>query len=97
MDVSGHHDLAAALSGVFASQISSGKRYDLATFGRRAANATFFDPHATDKADQVIFGMDLTPLVRDESLDMVTFVDGYVERFRADVILRLKKQLARSG
>ena len=96
MDVSGHDDLAAALSRVFASQIASGKRYDLATFGRRTANATFFDPHATDKTDQVIFGMDLTPLIRDESLDMIVFVDGFIERFHADVTFQLGKQLGRS-
>jgi hypothetical protein len=34
-------NLAAALSGVFDSQISGGKRYDLAVQGRRLANATF--------------------------------------------------------
>ncbi|MEI9866262.1 MAG: hypothetical protein WDN00_17245 [Limisphaerales bacterium] len=39
MDVSGHDKLAARLNGVFASQIAGGKRYDLATLGRRSANA----------------------------------------------------------
>ena len=67
MDVSGHDNLAAALNGVFDSQIAGGKRYDLATLGRRAANATFFESHATDKANQLIFGMDLTPVVADEN------------------------------
>ena len=38
MDVSGRDNLAAALNGVFDSQIAGGKRYDLATLGRRAAN-----------------------------------------------------------
>ena len=61
MDVSGHDHLAAAMNGVFDSQIAGGKRYDLATLGRRAANATFFESHATDTATQLIFGMDLTP------------------------------------
>src|SRR6478609_10645704 len=54
MDVSGRDNLAAALNGVFDSQIAGGKRYDLATLGRRAANATFFDSHATDKATEII-------------------------------------------
>ena len=50
MDVSGRDNLAAAMNGVFDSQIAGGKRYDLATIGRRAANATFFESHATDQA-----------------------------------------------
>ena len=36
-----HPDRAAALAGVFESQIAGGKRYDLAMDGRRAANAVF--------------------------------------------------------
>ena len=86
MDVSGHDNLAAALNGVFDSQITGGKRYDLATYGRRSANATFFESHATDKANQVIFGMDLTPLTKDDpNLDVRDYVCGFIDRFRADV------------
>ncbi|HXR03797.1 MAG TPA: PIG-L family deacetylase, partial [Verrucomicrobiae bacterium] len=93
MDVSGHDNLAAALNGVFDSQIAGGKRYDLATLGRRAANATFFESHATDKSNQLIFGMDLTPAVADETKDIVEFVDGYIDRFHADVKTKLGKRL----
>jgi len=96
MDVSGQDNLAAALNGVFDSQISGGKRYDLATFGRRAANATFFDSHATDNASQLIFGMDLTPLVIDESLDIVDFACAYLDRFSSDVKAKLLKRLGKS-
>jgi LmbE family N-acetylglucosaminyl deacetylase len=42
MDVSGHENLAAALNGVFDSQIAGGKRYDLATLGRRARQRDVF-------------------------------------------------------
>ncbi len=94
MDVSGHDDLAAALNGVFKSQIAGGKRYDLATLGRRAANATFFESHATDLASQVIFGMDLTPVVTDDSKDIVEFVCGHIERFQADVRQKLAERLS---
>jgi LmbE family N-acetylglucosaminyl deacetylase len=94
MDVSGHDDLAAALNGVFKSQIAGGKRYDLATLGRRAANATFFESHATDLASQVIFGMDLTPVVADDSKDIVEFVCGHIERFQADVRQKLAERLS---
>ena len=93
MDVSGRDNLAAALNGVFDSQIAGGKRYDLATLGRRAANATFFESHATDAANQLIFGMDLTPLVANESLDIMDYVCGYIDRFKADVRQKLGEKL----
>ncbi|HEX3889315.1 MAG TPA: PIG-L family deacetylase, partial [Verrucomicrobiae bacterium] len=95
MDVSGRDNLAAALNGVFDSQIAGGKRYDLATLGRRAANATFFESHATDAATQMIFGMDLTPLVTDETLDIVEFVSGHIEKFSADVKMKLARRLGK--
>ena len=96
MDVSGHNDLADELNGVFTSQIDGGKRYDLATLGRRAANATFFNSHATDHSTQVIFGIDLTPIVADESKDILDFVCGHIERFHADVRQKLAKRLGRA-
>ncbi len=95
MDVSGRDNLAAALNGVFDSQIAGGKRYDLATLGRRAANATFFESHATDRANQLIFGMDLTPLVADETKDIVGFVSGFIDRFHADVKKKLSQRLGK--
>ena len=95
MDVSGHDNLAAALNGVFDSQIAGGKRYDLATLGRRAANATFFQSHATDRSNQLIFGMDLTPLVADEKQDVAGFVLSHVEKFAADVKSKLNQRLGK--
>ncbi len=93
MDVSGRDNLAAALNGVFDSQIAGGKRYDLATLGRRAANATFFDSHATDTATQLIFGLDLTPLVADESKDIAAYVCDLIDQFNADVRHKLSQRL----
>lgn len=93
MDVSGRENLSQALVGVFDSQISAGKRYDLAIPGRRAANATFLESHTGDKAAQVAFGMDLTPLVADESLDILGFTLWLVDEFRDDVRARLCKRL----
>ncbi len=95
MDVSGRDNLAAALNGVFDSQIAGGKRYDLATLGRRAANATFFESHASDRANQIIFGLDLTPVVADESKDIVDFVTGFIDRFNADVKNKLSQRLGK--
>lgn len=93
MDVSGRDNLAAALNGIFDSQIAGGKRYDLATLGRRAANATFFDSHTTDAATQLVFGIDLTPLVTDETKDIVGYVCDFIEQFNTDVRHKLGKQL----
>ncbi|MCX6847001.1 MAG: PIG-L family deacetylase [Verrucomicrobia bacterium] len=90
-DVGSGDKLAAALNGVFDSQIAGGKRYDLGVLGRRRANATFFESHAIDRADSIGFAMDLTPLVCDESLDVAEYVDGFICRFREDVFNKLKK------
>jgi LmbE family N-acetylglucosaminyl deacetylase len=95
MDVTGRDDLAIALNEVFHSQIAGGKRYDLATMGRRAANATFFQSHATDKAKQVIFGMDLTPLVADESKDIIEYAASLARTFENDVRDKLSRALGR--
>ena len=93
-DVSSNSSLAAALLGVFDSQISGGKRYDLATQGRRIATATYAESHETDTSSALIYAMDLTPLIRDVSLDINEYVQGYIKRFSDDVsekILRLSK------
>ena len=92
-NVAAHENLAAALNGVFDSQIAGGKRYDLATLGRRRANATYFDSHAADASDSVSFAMDLTPLVSDPLLDVVEYVLGFIHRFEADVRHRLTRRL----
>jgi hypothetical protein len=78
-------NLAAALSGVYDSQITGGKRYDTAAAGRRTAHATFFESHATDKADALSFAMDLTPLVEDEKLDVLDYTLGFLRRFENEV------------
>jgi LmbE family N-acetylglucosaminyl deacetylase len=94
-DVTGHDNLASALNGIFDSQIAGGKRYDRATLGRRAANATFFESHATDTTEQLLFAIDLTPLVQDDALDLIDYTTGFIRRFEADVRARLSKVLGR--
>jgi len=88
-DVSTHQGLQAALLGVFDSQVCGGKRYDLATMGRRRAHATYHASHEGDVTTGTNFAMDLTPLVADPSLDVVTYVLGFVERFAEDVRQRI--------
>ncbi len=91
LDVGRREDLSASLIGAYDSQVEGGKRYDLATIGRRRANASYFQSHETDKAEQLWFAMDLAPLVRDEKLDVGRFVLGYVDKFRASVEEKIRK------
>jgi LmbE family N-acetylglucosaminyl deacetylase len=87
---SARSNIAAALVGVFDSQVSGGKRYDLATAGRRLAHATYYASHGTDEESAINFAMDLTPLVEDPSLDVAAYVTGLIDSFRADVQKRVK-------
>jgi len=88
-DLSAHENLGAALVSVFDSQICGGKRYDLATMGRRRAHATYHASHGTDDAASLAYGMDLTPLVTDAGLDPWSYVSGYMDRFADEVKNRL--------
>jgi LmbE family N-acetylglucosaminyl deacetylase len=90
-DVQAHENLAMSLAGVFDSQISGGKRYDLATQGRRRANATYLASHAVDQTTAASFAVDLTPLVENENLDPAEFILEFIDRFRKDVAARLAK------
>jgi LmbE family N-acetylglucosaminyl deacetylase len=90
LPVSARSNIAAALVGVFDSQVSGGKRYDLATAGRRLAHATYYASHGTDEESALSFAMDLTPLVEDPSPPVADYVLAFIDRFRADVATRLK-------
>jgi LmbE family N-acetylglucosaminyl deacetylase len=92
-DASKHPNLAQALIEVFDSQIIGGKRYDLATIGRRYANATYFTAYHTDDSNQIIYAMDLTPLIVDDTLDIEAYVTSFIQRFKDDVSLKIKKML----
>jgi LmbE family N-acetylglucosaminyl deacetylase len=86
-----HENIAASLVGVFDSQIAGGKRYDLATLSRRRAHATYHQSHAVDTAQMINFGMDLTPLIENPSLDPAKWVLEFIERFAGDVEARIRK------
>ncbi len=95
-DTSTRENLQAALLGLFDSQISGGKRYDLATLGRRRAHATYLSSHATDATTGAVLGMDLTPLLLDDALDPAEVVRGHLQRFSNDVTDRLKRLQGRT-
>lgn len=92
LDVGAHPAVAAALVGVFDSQIAGGKRYDLASQGRRRANATYLASHGTDACESASIAMDLTPLLADDRLDPAAFVQAHLERFAAAVRQQLQSQ-----
>jgi len=90
-DLSAMENLQAALVGVFDSQISGGKRYDLASLARRKANATYFESHGVDIYTGLSFGMDLTPLILDDKLDPAGFIYELINQFSQDVLDRLSR------
>jgi LmbE family N-acetylglucosaminyl deacetylase len=90
LDTSRRPNLAAALLGVYDSQIAGGKRYDLAAAGRRLANATFFASHGVDETDGLTFGLDITALVN-SGLSPAGFIGGYIDKFKDEVSGRIER------
>jgi LmbE family N-acetylglucosaminyl deacetylase len=93
LPVSARPNVAAALVSVFDSQVSGGKRYDLATAGRRLAHATYYASHGTDEETALNFAMDLTPLLENPDLSIEQYVLGFIDRFRDDVRRRIGSAL----
>lgn len=89
-DVGARRNLTNALMGVYDSQISGGKRYDVATEGRKRANATYGDPLSTDETTHAEYAMDLMPLLQDLDLCPIAFVTSLIDGFRSEVQERLK-------
>jgi LmbE family N-acetylglucosaminyl deacetylase len=89
MDLSNHENLQFALLGVFDSQIAGGKRYDLASMGRRRANATYFESHGVDNTTGLSYAMDMTPLMNDANIKPAEFVQGFVQRLALDIQKRV--------
>ena len=91
LDAGGHDSLSAALMGVFDSQIAGGKRYDVATFGRRRANATYDQSHAVDTSEQITFALDMTPLIQDDTLSVSAFVADILRTYETEVFAALTR------
>ena len=77
--------------GVFDSQICGGKRYDLASLGRRRANGTYYAVHSNDVSNGMIFAIDLTPLIKDATEDIEAYAQEYIAWSASDVAGRLKR------
>jgi hypothetical protein len=59
--------------------------------GRRRAHATFFASHGVDDSDALSFGSDLTPLIKDDMLGPLTFINGLIKNFASEVEARVGK------
>ncbi len=90
-DLTAHENLQAALLGVYDSQIAGGKRYDLASMGRRRANATYYESHGIDVTLGLSYAMDLTPLIQDPEREISAFIQEHITRFAQDVKNRLER------
>ena len=88
-DLTDFENLQIALLGVYESQITGGKRYDLATMGRRLANATYFASHGLDRAQRLSFAMDLTPLIENDALVIDRYVLRFISQLYEDVRARI--------
>lgn len=93
LDVSGQEHLASALIGLYDSQIEATRRYDLATIGRRRSNATYLESHGEASAEQVIFAMDLKPLILAGQLDPASYLGELFNRARDRTLAKLAHQL----
>ncbi len=91
LDCGGHSNLSRCLSSIFDSQITGGKRYDLAAEGRRLANATFSASHACDTYTGLNYAMDLAPLIEDTSIDITEYIAGFIQRFEKTVRETIQK------
>lgn len=91
MDVSAHPNLASAMVALFDTQNSGSKRYDLASIGRRTANAIYHESHETGGASMLSFAMDLTPLMHDHKLDPADYAASIIAHFQNNVTDRIHK------
>lgn len=88
-DVGGRPSLSMSLMGLYDSQISGGKNYDKATFGRRQANATYNDAYAPDDTQLLELAMDMTPLIDDPELPLKDFLAKQIDNFKEEALKNL--------
>jgi len=91
LDVSSHTKLATKLLRAFDSQISGGKRYDLATIGRRVSNATFSQKNEIDQYKYITYAMDLTPLIKDKNLSISRYTQDLIDDFKKSIDKNFQK------
>ena len=89
-DVSQRPNLSCSFMGLYDSQISGGKSYHQASFGRRAANATYADAYAPDKAKLLELAMDLKPLLDNPQLAPADYLSKLIDEFKKEALASLR-------
>ncbi len=88
LNVSDKRNLASALMGVYDSQISGGKAYDLATTGRALANATYFADHEVDTMTHISFAVDMSALMSKDTNE-VDFINNLISNMQQEIQSRI--------
>ena len=68
------------------SQVSGGKAYDEAVLARQRANATFAHSHEIDSCSGCALAMDLRPLLDDETISPLDYLQQCIEEFSAGLL-----------
>ena len=84
-DVSKYYRLAGSLLHLYVSQLRT-KPYDDAFMARMRARATFREAHEADQMEAILYAIDMTPLIRQPTLDVVEFVQGFYDRAKEKAI-----------
>ena len=90
LEVDKYPELADEILKVFDSQIAGGKRYDLATIGRRLSHATYHASHSVDACSALTFAIDLTPCVTDE-IAIKDLIMDKINKFKSGVEEKLQE------
>lgn len=89
LNVSGDEHLAAALTGLYDTQIADGRRYDLGALARRRGNAVFDVSHDVQNKEAVDFALDITECCRPEGRllrELVRSVFSELEKEVEDIL-----------
>lgn len=86
-DVSGYETLASDLMSVFVTQ-NAVKRYDIAALARRRANATFCQSHEGDKAQSLIYALDMTEIAH--GTDVEAFAGRIFDDFKNSLHVKVR-------
>ena len=89
-DLSEHPNMIMSLGALFDSQIAGGKRYDIATEGRRRSNATNLSSHSVDTAQLMDYAIDMSELINSDKTP-AEFMLSYIDRFKSEVDDRLNR------
>jgi hypothetical protein len=49
------------------------------------------EPHGVDTTEKTAFAMDLTPLISDKNLEISSFLEGFINRFKSEVLKNISK------